>query len=59
MEDSDLIQKVLELKKNESKDWWNEINQDEKKSIEKGIEGADNGFLKPQSEARRIYEKWL
>lgn len=27
----------------------------EKRSIEK----ADNGILKPKSEARKIYEKWL
>lgn len=59
LQDSDLIQKVLELRKNESKDWWDEINEDEKSSIEKGIEEADNGILKPQSEARKIYENWL
>jgi thiamine pyrophosphate-dependent acetolactate synthase large subunit-like protein len=59
LEDSDLIQKVLDLRKNESKDWWDEINEDEKRAIEKGIEEADKGLIKPQSEVRKIYEKWL
>ncbi|SNS11657.1 hypothetical protein SAMN06295967_103248 [Belliella buryatensis] len=31
----------------------------EKRSIEKGIEEADNGILKPQSEAKKIYENCL
>lgn len=59
LEDPDLIQKLIELRKNESKNWWNEISESEKKSIKKGISEADNGILKPHSEAKKIYEKWL
>lgn len=59
LEDKSLIQKVIELRKNESKDWWNNISESEKKSIDKGISQADNGDLKTHSEARKIYEKWL
>jgi len=29
------------------------------KSINKGIEDAEKGNLKPHKEAREIYEKWL
>ena len=59
IEDSSIIEKIMELKKKESKDWWNSISDDEKQSIEKGIQDADAGKLKPHSEARKLYEKWL
>lgn len=59
IEDSSVIQKIMELKNTENKDWWNEISDVEKKSIELGISDADNGNLKPHSEAKKIYEKWL
>ena len=59
LEDSSLIQKIIELKKKETQDWWNEISDAEKESIELGITDADNGNLKPNSEAKKIYEKWL
>ena len=59
LEDSSLIQKIMDLRKNETKDWWNEISDAEKKSIETGISDVDNGKLKPNSDAERIYGKWL
>lgn len=59
LEDMLVIQKIMELKKNESADWWHEISETEKDSILKGITDADNGKLKPNSEAKKIYEKWL
>ena len=40
-------------------DWWNEISDAEKKSLEKGIEQADAGKLNPHSKARAIYGKRL
>ena len=59
LEDSSLIKKIIELRKSETKDWWNEISDAEKKSIELGLSDADNGKLKPNSEAEKIYGKWL
>ncbi len=59
LEDYSLIQKIVDLRKNQSKDWWKKISQEEKESIEKGISDADRGKLNSQSEARKIYEKWL
>ena len=59
LEDSSLIQKILDLRKSQTKDWWSEISEAEKISIEKGISDADNGKLNSHSEARKIYEKWL
>ena len=59
LDDSSLIQKILDLRKNQTKDWWTETSEAERISIEKGISDADNGKLNSHSEARKIYEKWL
>ena len=54
-----IIDKLMELRESEKTDWWNEISEGEKESIEKGIEDANSGNLRPQSEVRKLYEKWL
>ena len=59
LEDSVTIEKLLKIRQEESKNWWDAVSVDEKKSIEKGIQDADNGKLEPHSTARRMYEKWL
>ena len=59
VEDSSMIQKIMELKNAETEDWWNKTSDAEKKSIELGLSDADNGNLKSHSEAEKIYEKWL
>ena len=59
LEDDSIIKKLMQLRKEETKDWWNSISEEEKKSIEKGISEADNGELKSHAEARKLYEKWL
>lgn len=58
LEDVSMLDKIFALKK-EQKDWWDTISDDEKTTIEKGIEQANSGNLKPHSEARKLYEKWL
>ncbi len=59
LEDSSLIKKIMELRKNETEDWWNTTSDAEKKSIELGISDAENGHLKSNSEAKKIYGEWL
>jgi len=54
-----LIQKIADLKENNSKDWWNEISTNEKSSIDAGLSDAKNGKLGSNSLAKKIYEKWL
>ena len=34
IEDESIIEKIVELRKKEDKDWWNSISENEKKSIE-------------------------
>ena len=59
LNDVSMIDKILELKNKESKDWWNEISDEEKESIEKGLSDAESGKLTPHSEIIKKYEKWL
>lgn len=59
LEDQSIIEKLIALRKEEAKDWWNSISDDEKNDIEKGIEDADSEKLETHSNARKLYEKWL
>ncbi|WP_326982501.1 hypothetical protein VUJ46_20335 [Chryseobacterium sp. MYb264] len=59
LEDTSIIKKLIQFRKEETKDWWDSVSEEEKKSIEKGISEADNDELKSHSEARKLYGKWL
>jgi hypothetical protein len=59
LNDLSVLEKITDIRKQESKDWWHSISELEKKSIEKGLEDADNGKLNPHSKARKLYDKWL
>lgn len=58
LSDKGVIDEIMQLRKSEKNDWWNEISEKERLSLEKGIEDADSGKLNPHSEAKKIYEKW-
>ncbi len=59
LEDLSVLNKILDLKKQETKDWWKLISDEEKQSIENGLEDADAGKLNSHSKARQLYDKWL
>jgi hypothetical protein len=59
IEDASIIEKIMDLRKKESIDWWNSISDAEKESIELGLKDAETGNLKHHSKARNLYEKWL
>jgi hypothetical protein len=59
LNDKSLIDKLMKLREKERTDWWNEIASQEKASIEKGIQDADDGKLTSHSTAKKVYEKWL
>ena len=59
IEDVSILNKIMDLRKKESKDWWNSISENEKKSIEVGLKDAEEGKLNEHSKARKLYEKWL
>ena len=58
IEDLNFLDKISDMISRErKKDWWDEISEAEKQSIEKGIAQADAGKLNPHSKARKIYGK--
>ena len=59
LDDQSLIDKLMKLRIKERTDWWNEISTAERKSIDKGIQDADNGKLTSHSNVKEVYEKWL
>lgn len=59
LSDSDLIDKLMELRKSEGSNWWKDLSIGEKESIEKGINDAEEGRLNSHSKAKEIYGKWL
>ena len=59
IEDLSVLNKIIDLKKQENKDWWNSISENEKLSVEKGLQDAEAGKLNSHSKARQLYDKWL
>lgn len=59
LNDKTVIEKLIQFRNKENKDWWLSITDEEKTSIEIGIEDPDNNKLSPHSSARKLYEKWL
>jgi hypothetical protein len=59
VEDKSIIEKLIEFKEKENKDWWDSLSENEKQSLDKGIFDADNGNLKPHSSVKKMYEKWV
>jgi predicted transcriptional regulator len=58
LKDEAIIEKIENLQSHR-RDWWNLIDEDEKKEIEDGILQADKGELKTTEEVMSKYKKWL
>jgi predicted transcriptional regulator len=54
-----IINKIIDLKKQENRDWWSSISTEEKASIEQGLQDANTGKLNAHSKAKKLYDKWL
>ena len=60
LKDRDAIEKLRLLRDSPKKlDWWNEITDEEKAAIDKGIEDIKAGRVKPHKEAKKLYARWL
>lgn len=59
LEDKVVIEKLIKFRKEESTDWWDSISDEEKKSIENGLNDADKNNLIHHVTVRKTYEKWL
>lgn len=54
------MEKLRMLRENPRKlDWWNEITEEEKTAVDKGLADIEAGRVKPHKEAKKLYEKWL
>jgi predicted transcriptional regulator len=52
---------ILDLKAfidNRSIDWFDELNDEQKKEIEEGLDDADNKRTISHKEAMKLFEKW-
>lgn len=60
LKDRDAIEKLKMLRESpRRRDWWDEIIEEEKTAIDKGIEDIKAGRVKPHKEAKKLYAKWL
>jgi predicted transcriptional regulator len=58
--DESLIEKIMLLKENfKDDDWWQEISEEEKASIERGLEDSAKGHVISHDSVKKNYEKWL
>ncbi len=58
--DETSIERLKMLKDSKSElDGWDQISDREKSAIEKGLDDIKTGRVKPHSEVKKIYEKWL
>ena len=47
------------LRAEEEHDWWDDLSEGAKASIEQGLKDADEGKLTPHHEVMKKYKKWL
>ncbi|MBK7637517.1 MAG: hypothetical protein IPJ13_26930 [Saprospiraceae bacterium] len=59
LEDKAIIEKLIRLRNQENTDWWDSISDEEKTSIEKGLDDIEKNNLTPHDKVRKAYEKWL
>jgi predicted transcriptional regulator len=60
LKDNTAIERLKMLREKPKKtDWWDEIIDEEKAAIDKGLEDIKAGRVKPHREAKKLYEKWL
>ena len=59
IEDKNIIEQILKIKKIESADWWEKLSAKELESIELGLQDANEGKLKSHKVVKKLYEDWL
>jgi hypothetical protein len=61
LNDSSVIEKIKQIHDDYSKsvDWWDEISNNEKESIERGLKDISEDKVHSHQTAKKIYEKYL
>lgn len=52
------LKRFIALKKEQEKDWWDQINNEEKAEIEEGLFQADRREIISHKEVMAKYKKW-
>jgi len=52
-----MIQAMLEVE--QESDWWDDLDEEAKASIERGLKDADAGRVTPHDVVMKKYKKWL
>ena len=55
----DLIKNIIDIPDSSETDWWNQITQEEKESINRGLNDLQKGNVNSHDQIRKKYEKWL
>jgi hypothetical protein len=55
----DLIKNIILVPDIAKSDWWSYASQEEKDSINRGIDDLQQGKIHPHEQIRKKYEKWL
>jgi predicted transcriptional regulator len=59
IQDESLIDELQKFMQGENRDWWDDLSDDQKASIEAGQEDIEAGRVMPHEEVKKVYEKWL
>jgi len=55
----DLIKNIVDSSSASKTDWWDQITQEEKESINRGLNDLEQGKVYSHDQVREKYEKWL
>ena len=55
----DLIKNIINIPYSSKSDWWEQISQEEKDSINRGLNDLQQGKVYSHDQIRNKYEKWL
>ncbi len=60
LKDNTAIERLRMLRDMPKKtDWWDEITDEERAAVDKGLADIKAGRIRPHREAKKLYEKWL
>jgi predicted transcriptional regulator len=61
LEDESIIEKLKMIRENllNFKDWWDELSDEQKRSIEQGLKDAEEGRVVPYEQVKEEVKKWL
>jgi predicted transcriptional regulator len=58
LNNTSILKRFIALKKDQEKDWWDQLSKEEKIEIEEGLSQADRGEVVSHKEVMAKYKKW-